>query len=842
MGSADITQMAKMGLNRKLQTEIDKALKKVDEGVLEFDTIWEKVYSATQPNQKEKYEGDLKKEIKKLQRHRDGIKTWIASNDIKDKKQLIDARKLIESKMEQFKICEKETKTKAFSKEGLARAQLMDPEEQARNEKREWLQGRIDDLNEQLEGFEADIEKLNTGKKKKGAEVDRFHILENALAQHRYHIGRLEQIMRLMDNGDLEPDQIEEIKDDLDYYIESAVDPESIEMRGSGAYDFYEPLDLDSIGGAKLLIAGAKKDEDGSDVESAPAVEEQPPEEEVRMPSQDTMEDDDDDKSGRLSRRGSRAAMGSGAMPIVIGRPVVQSRKEREAAAAAAKALADKAVTDTPKLPPTPASISTIPPLTFDSNASSTGAPPTPSSSSAKVPTPTAASQAAAAGSTATPAVQTPQLQQPVTSSPKTMSPAVPLLPTQHNRPAETPTAPDTSAAGKTSPPAALLLPAQVSLSVPPALGLPTPLQTQGAQTPQALVQQRTSAPATMSPPPPLDDIHLMTTGPSGPGSNTGMPGQGGAGPGSLSFLQSNSPFTSGGGPGSALSPAGIKMSPLMGQLSAGAVGAPPRAGSETPLSARSATGGGGMFPPPGVGIEGAGGVPPQSPSTSEAGMPVSLTGSNSRDRSTSVELGLSMPLPGQALAAIGTNPAPPVAPPLLARSGLGLTAPRGEGQGVIGAGGGPPGVFGGDTDAEMAKLLNQSMQFVPGKHDSERHTAYVPRNPYRTPPAFPQQPSGAFENPLIFEKLSTDTLFFIFYYQQGTYQQYLAARELKRQSWRYHKKYMTWFQRHEEPKVTTDDYEQGTYVYFDYETGWCQRIKSDFTFEYSFLEDEILS
>ena len=36
---------------------------------------------------------------------------------------------------------------------------------------------------------------------------------------------------------------------------------------------------------------------------------------------------------------------------------------------------------------------------------------------------------------------------------------------------------------------------------------------------------------------------------------------------------------------------------------------------------------------------------------------------------------------------------------------------------------------------------------------------------------------------------------FFIFYQQQGTYQQYLAARELKKQSWRYHKKYLTWFQ-----------------------------------------------
>ena len=67
-----------------------------------------------------------------------------------------------------------------------------------------------------------------------------------------------------------------------------------------------------------------------------------------------------------------------------------------------------------------------------------------------------------------------------------------------------------------------------------------------------------------------------------------------------------------------------------------------------------------------------------------------------------------------------------------------------------------------------------------------------------------------------------------------------LAARQLKKQGWRFHKKYMTWFQRHEEPKVTTEEYEQGTYVYFDYETGWCQRIKSEFTFEYSYLEDEL--
>ena len=130
----------------------------------------------------------------------------------------------------------------------------------------------------------------------------------------------------------------------------------------------------------------------------------------------------------------------------------------------------------------------------------------------------------------------------------------------------------------------------------------------------------------------------------------------------------------------------------------------------------------------------------------------------------------------------------------------------------------------------------------IQNRADSKRSKVYVPRTPVAVPPSFPVVPATIFEErgPEIFQKFKTDTLFLTFYNQQGSYQQYLAAKELKKQSWRFHKKYMTWFQRHEEPKVTTEEYEQGTYVYFDYETGWCQRIKSEFTFEYSYLEDEL--
>lgn len=45
----------------------------------------------------------------------------------------------------------------------------------------------------------------------------------------------------------------------------------------------------------------------------------------------------------------------------------------------------------------------------------------------------------------------------------------------------------------------------------------------------------------------------------------------------------------------------------------------------------------------------------------------------------------------------------------------------------------------------------------------------------------------------------------------------YLAAKELKKRAWRFHKQYLTWFQRADEPVEMTDDYEAGAYIYFDW-------------------------
>lgn len=77
---------------------------------------------------------------------------------------------LIESKMEQFKICEKETKTKAYSKEGLAREEKPDPQEAERQEKLTWLNNVVDRLREIVESQESDLEKLSNVKKGKNRE------------------------------------------------------------------------------------------------------------------------------------------------------------------------------------------------------------------------------------------------------------------------------------------------------------------------------------------------------------------------------------------------------------------------------------------------------------------------------------------------------------------------------------------------------------------------------------------------------------------------------------------------------------------------------------------------
>lgn len=124
---------------------------------------------------------------------------------------------------------------------------------------------------------------------------------------------------------------------------------------------------------------------------------------------------------------------------------------------------------------------------------------------------------------------------------------------------------------------------------------------------------------------------------------------------------------------------------------------------------------------------------------------------------------------------------------------------------------------------AQLQRILQASQDSCPEAQDFDRPQHYRPSYKYSTPAHYPQDILPIFDDPSLYEnqRMETDTLFYIFYYKQDTYQQYLAAKALKNQSWRFHKQYQTWFQRHEEPKQITEEYEQGTYRFFDYESTW---------------------
>lgn len=234
-----------MADKRKLQGEIDRCLKKVSEGVEQFEDIWQKLHNAANANQKEKYEADLKKEIKKLQRLRDQIKTWVASNEIKDKRQLIENRKLIETQMERFKVVERETKTKAYSKEGLGLAQKVDPAQKEKEEVGQWLTNTIDTLNMQVDQFESEVESLSVQTRKKKGDKDkqdRIEGLKRHIEKHRYHVRMLETILRMLDNDSILVDAIRKIKDDVEYYVDSSQDPDFEENEF-----LYDDLDLEDI-------------------------------------------------------------------------------------------------------------------------------------------------------------------------------------------------------------------------------------------------------------------------------------------------------------------------------------------------------------------------------------------------------------------------------------------------------------------------------------------------------------------------------------------------------------------------------------------------------------------
>lgn len=143
--------------------------------------------------------------------------------------------------MERFKACEKEMKTKAFSKEGLSAAAKLDPREQHKQEVAHWLITMVDELSRQVEQTEAELEGLGLAKKKRDPEREaRIDELEQLNERRQWHVNRLELILRLLENNNLEADSVTAIKEDISYFVESNAEEDFEEDEG-----IYDELNLD---------------------------------------------------------------------------------------------------------------------------------------------------------------------------------------------------------------------------------------------------------------------------------------------------------------------------------------------------------------------------------------------------------------------------------------------------------------------------------------------------------------------------------------------------------------------------------------------------------------------
>lgn len=113
--------------------------------------------------------------------------------------------------MERFKSVEKLMKTKQFSTEALTNPDIIkDPRELKKRDQFLFVQDCLEELQKQLESFEAQDE-------------------SEQCERHIFHITNLENILKLLQNNELEPDTVEEYQEDIQYYVENNDDPDFIE-------------------------------------------------------------------------------------------------------------------------------------------------------------------------------------------------------------------------------------------------------------------------------------------------------------------------------------------------------------------------------------------------------------------------------------------------------------------------------------------------------------------------------------------------------------------------------------------------------------------------------------
>lgn len=220
--------------------EIDITLKKTDEGFEEFNRYYEYISTSTNQKDKDRYADELKKCINRQQRLRTQIREWLDKvNDPKEVRRLDDARKTIESDMLRFRDLERDLKTKAYSQMGIRNGKTnQGPEDPEKRKYMKWLEEAISNLQNQVESFDADIE----------ASPSTTADLKEHRKRHKWHLGKLEQLLRAVINEAV--DDMADLafcKDGVDAYLEMFEDPDY--YHDEGLYDSFTLAEVESDSG-----------------------------------------------------------------------------------------------------------------------------------------------------------------------------------------------------------------------------------------------------------------------------------------------------------------------------------------------------------------------------------------------------------------------------------------------------------------------------------------------------------------------------------------------------------------------------------------------------------------
>lgn len=183
-------------------------------------------------------EGDLKKEIKKLQKFRDQIKTWQLNESIEASiapSKLQEHRKLVEEAMECYKDVEKSSKMKSYSNQSIMLAALeleevdLSPEEE---EAVKFLESSIEELEDQCGKLEGEYEKISQKKIRKNNLTmieERKQELEGYSNRNKFHIEKMELVIEFLKKNKINPDSVFAIKEDITFYLESNQEPDFID-------------------------------------------------------------------------------------------------------------------------------------------------------------------------------------------------------------------------------------------------------------------------------------------------------------------------------------------------------------------------------------------------------------------------------------------------------------------------------------------------------------------------------------------------------------------------------------------------------------------------------------